>query len=141
MSNTKNNGKAPVAEATAKTETAPQSTISEATPTLQTAELAKKSPTIEQQINFFEGLEILVNMCRRLEGHKAAVAVIDLEEDELNQFENTNNYGPRIALYDSNRNEYVVRNPRLLAEMKDFLLSRLSVKIDEIQSQILAYGN
>ena len=138
MSNTKNNGKAPVAEAAAKTETELKIVTDNAA---QTGKPAKQSPTIEQQISYFEGLEILVNKCRRLEGHKAAVAVIDLDEDELNQFENNNNYGPRIALHDSNRNEYVVRNPRLLAEMKEFLLDRLSVKIDEIQTQILTYGN
>lgn len=76
---------------------------------------------------------------RRFETHLEAVQAIEVQDEELTQFETGNNYGVRIELYDSNRREYCITNPRLVKEMQDHLEQLLQNKIDEYNTQILNY--
>lgn len=99
-----------------------------------------KPITLEEQINYFLGLEKLVNIRRRFETHLEAVNSLEIEEDELAKFETGNNYGVRIELHDSKRREYNITNPKLVKEMLVHLASLLEGKINEYDQQILTYG-
>lgn len=99
-----------------------------------------KPKTLEEQINYFLGLEKLVNIRRRFETHLEAVNSLEIEEDELAKFETGNNYGVRIELHDSKRREYNITNPKLVKEMLTHLASLLEDKINQYDQQILTYG-
>lgn len=99
-----------------------------------------KPKTLEQQINYFLGLEKLVNIRRRFETHLEAVNSLEIEDEELTKFETGNNYGLRIELHDSKRREYNITNPKLVKEMLAHLASLLEAKVTEYDQQILTYG-
>ena len=110
-------------------------------PKTETQETPPQKPkTLEEQINFFLGLEKLMNVRRRLETHLEAVQELEIEDEELTKFETGNNYGIRIELHDNNRREYNITNPRLVKEMQSHLISLLEAKIEEHDKQILTYG-
>lgn len=99
-----------------------------------------KLKTLDEQIEFFLGLERLVNIRRRFEHHLEAVNQLTIEDEELTKFETNNKYGIRIELYDSDGSSYSMTNPRLVKEMHTHLVSVLQGKIDECNDQILTYG-
>ena len=105
-----------------------------------TAAQQPQPKTLDEQIQFFLGLERLVNIRRRFEHHLEAVNQLVIEDEELTKFETGNRHGIRIELYDSEGNTYSITNPRLVKEMHTHLVSVLQGKIDECNGQILTYG-
>lgn len=109
------------------------------TPPVVAPKVEQQQRSLDEQINYYLGLERLVNIVRRFEKHLEAVQAIEVQEEELTQFETGNNYGVRIELCDSSRREYCITNPRLVKEMQDYLEQLLQNKIDEYNTQILNY--
>ncbi|KAB2879752.1 hypothetical protein F9K33_07920 [bacterium] len=99
-----------------------------------------KPKTLDEQLQFFLGLERLVNIRRRFEHHLEAVNELTIEDEELTKFETGNKHGIRIELFDSEGNSYSMTNPRLVKEMHAHLVSVLQGKIDECNAEILTYG-
>ena len=99
-----------------------------------------KPKTLDEQLQFFLGLERLVNIRRRFEHHLEAVNELTIEDEELTKFETNNRHGIRIELYDSEGNSYSMTNPRLVKEMHAHLVEVLQGKIDDCNAQILTYG-
>ena len=99
-----------------------------------------KPKTLDEQLQFFLGLERLVNIRRRFEHHLEAVNELTIEDEELAKFETNNRHGIRIELYDSEGNSYSITNPRLVKDMHTHLVNVLQGKIDECNAQILTYG-
>jgi hypothetical protein len=98
------------------------------------------SKTLDEQLQFFLGLERLVNIRRRFEAHLEVVKALEIEDEDLTKFETGNNYGVRIELHDNNRREYNITNPRIVKEMQNHLLGLLEGKINDYNTQILTYG-
>ena len=110
-------------------------------PKTETQEKPPQKPkTLDEQLQFFLGLERLVNIRRRFEHHLEAVNELTIEDEELTKFETNNRHGIRIELYDSEGNSYSMTNPRLVKEMHSHLVSVLQGKIDDCNTQILTYG-
>jgi hypothetical protein len=99
-----------------------------------------KPKTLDEQLQFFLGLERLVNIRRRFEHHLEAVNELTIEDEELTKFETGNRHGIRIELHDSEGNSYSMTNPRLVKEMHTHLVEVLQGKIDDCNTQILTYG-
>lgn len=101
--------------------------------------LPKLPKTISEQLAYFEGLESLVNQKRKLEKHHKAVTGLKLTNAELDKFEH-DGHGLQIRLLDGQHNEYAIANPRLVKEMRDYLLNVLSAKVAELEERILNYS-
>ena len=125
----------PAATVTPKAEEKAAPVVAE-TPTEQ----PPKPKTLDEQLQFFLGLERLVNIRRRFEHHLEAVNELTIEDEELTKFETNNRHGIRIELYDSEGNSYSMTNPRLVKEMHAHLVSVLQGKIDDCNGEILTYG-
>lgn len=95
--------------------------------------------TLDEQIQYFLGLERLVNIRRRLEHHLEAVSELEIPEEDLTKFEAAKNSNVSIILYDGNRRQYEINNPRLVKEMRDHLAHLLETKISDYNTQILTY--
>lgn len=96
--------------------------------------------SLEEQINYFLGMEKLVTIVRRLETHLEAVNDLIVEDQELEQFENETTRGAHLELYDSDHRRYTIKNPRLVKEMLNHLQSLIEGKITEYNSKILTYS-
>lgn len=99
----------------------------------------QKPKTLQEQINYFLGLEKLVNQMRRLESHLEAVQELVVADTELNKFENESSTGASIVLKDSHHNRYEINNPRLAKEMLNHLEGLIKTKVDEFNTKILTY--
>lgn len=136
-----NNAKNTSAKATTTPKSEEKKADPKASPTPpKVVEMPPKPKTLKEQIEFFLGLEKLMNIRRRFETHLEAVQALDIEDEELKQFETGNTYGVRIELHDSQRREYNITNPRLVQEMQNHLISLLEGKIKDHDHQILTYG-
>lgn len=98
-----------------------------------------KPKTLDEQLQFFLGLERLVNIRRRFEHHLAAVNELVIEDEDLTKFETGNRNGIRIELVDGEGNSYAMTNPRLVKDMHTHLVSVLEGKIEECNAKILTY--
>ena len=107
---------------------------------LQKETSTTKSKTIEEQMKYFDGLSSLVSIKRRFETHKEALLELTISDEELVKFETEKHHGLRIILRDENNHTYEINHPKLVKDVKGFLLTTLDGKITEYNQKIMLYG-
>lgn len=141
MSTTTKNGKGTPGATTqnnnnGQDKTTPANTSTPAAAAVVTPQLS----AIEKQMQFFDGLATLVKMKRSFERHKRAIEDLVFPDEELAKFETDERYGIRVEIHDANRKEYTINNPRLVKDMQEFLMAKLTTRIAEVEEKILNYG-
>ncbi len=99
-----------------------------------------KAQALKEQQEYFDGLAQLVSMRGRYNDHKVAVEELTFERTEAELFEHTSNHGGKITLSDFSGNSYEIKNPKLVIEVRDFILARLNVKIQDLEDGIFSYS-
>lgn len=102
-------------------------------------ELTPKPKTLEEQIEYFLGLEKLVKIVRRLEQHLDKVNELQITDSDLEKFEDESTLGAQIILMDGNNSRYNIHNPRLVKEMLNHLTLQIETKIDHFNGKILEF--
>lgn len=102
-------------------------------------EMKKAPKTLEEQIQYFLGMEKLVTKVRRLEQHLEAVQELTVSDQDLEKFENQNESGAHLELYDTDNKRYRITNPRLVKEMLTHLENQIEGKIGEYNAKILEF--
>ena len=99
-----------------------------------------KAKTIKEQQEYFDGLAKLVSMRGRYQEHKEAVEEIAFEGANTEIFEHANSYGGKITLSDFSGNSYEIKNPKLIMELRNHLLSLFNSKIKDLEEGIFSYA-
>ena len=102
-------------------------------------EMPQKPKTLEEQIEYFLGLEKLVKIVRRLEQHLDKVNELQITDSDLEKFEDESTLGAQIILMDGNNSRYNIHNPRLVKEMLNHLTLQIETKIDHFNGKILEF--
>ncbi|KAB2912890.1 MAG: hypothetical protein F9K23_18380 [Bacteroidetes bacterium] len=113
-----------------------------------TANKTTTQPTAEQlkaqaqkeQAQYFDGLTDLVYKRARFQEHKDAVSELSFEKAHEDIFEHTNQYGGMIVLKDFNQNSYEIKNPKLVIELRNYLLALFDGKITDLENGIFLYS-
>ena len=120
----------------------------EVTPATNNKPTAKPEPTAEElrakamkeQQEYFDGLAKLVSMRGRYQEHKEAVEELTFESVHTEIFEHANSHGGKITLSDFEGNSYEIKNPKLVMELRNHLLTLFNAKIKDLEEGIFAYA-
>jgi hypothetical protein len=100
----------------------------------------KAEDIIKEQQQYFNGLTDLVNKRARFQDHKEAVEKLDFEQEEVEIFEHEYNAGGCIKLKDFKHHEYEIKNPKLVLEVKNFIVEKLNIHIKTFEEGIVAFA-
>ena len=95
---------------------------------------------IKEQEQYFTNLTEMVYKRARFQEHKEAVEKLDFEKEEVEIFEHDHNYGGSIKLKDFKHQEYEIKNPKLVLEIKNYLLGLMNNKITDLKKGIVAFA-
>lgn len=104
-----------------------------------TAEPAKPK-TIEQQLEYYDGLEKLVKRRRILDTHLKHINTLNIDDTDLDHFENVNREWVKITLTDRDGDDYTIEQPVLVRELHTDLIKRVEAKVALYDERILTYG-
>lgn len=99
---------------------------------------AIKNPVLndfERKIEFFNNLHTKVKTRRLLQAHIENLQRLNLPEVK-NPFEENPEQKQKIILYVGYSDEYEIKNPTLMMEIREFLISKINVKLTEIENEI-----
>ena len=99
----------------------------------------KAEDIIKEQEQYFTNLTEMVNKRALFQEHKEAVEKLDFEKEELAVF-NHNNFGGCIEITDFKHHEYEIKNPKLVVEVKNFILEKLNNHIKTFEEGIVAFA-
>ncbi len=102
-------------------------------------ELPPKPKTIEEELKHFEGLEKLIRNRRILAKHLTKINSLEIDDEDLLEFENTKNDWIKIELMDRDGENYEIDAPVLVRELHLDLIKRVESKIAMYDQKILAY--
>ena len=94
---------------------------------------------IKEQEQYFTGLTEMVYKRARFQEHKEEVEKLDFEKEELAVFEHET-YNGCIELKDFKHNTYTIKNPKLVLEIKNYLLGLMNTKITDLEKGIVAFA-
>lgn len=114
-------------------------TTTPAIPRTPTAEELKAQALKEQQA-YFDGLAQLVFMRGRYQEHKEAVEELTFEREATEIFEHASSHGGKITLSDFSGNSYEIKNPKLVMELRNHLLTLFTAKVEELENGIFSYS-
>ena len=100
----------------------------------------QKSPSIDEQLAYFEGLEKLVKKRRSFDSHIAAINRLKFTKEDFTIFDTQEQTNCRITLLDNERNSYTIENPKLVAAVKSYLVTLLNENVKVIDNDITTYG-
>ncbi|MDL5045242.1 hypothetical protein QQ054_04205 [Oscillatoria amoena NRMC-F 0135] len=138
-SNKNGNGAKEVTPATANKTGVNGKTDTPATPPQPTTEELKAQALKEQRV-YFDGLAQLVFMRGRYQEHKEAVEELTFEREATEMFEHGQAFGGKIVLTDFSGNSYEIKNPKLVMEVRNHLLTLFTGKIEDLENGIFAYA-
>lgn len=114
-------------------------TTTPAIPRTPTAE-ELKAQTLKEQQAYFDGLAKLVSMRGRYQEHKEAVEELTFESAHTEIFEHASSHGGKIVLTDFSGNSYEIKNPKLVMELRNHLLTLFNAKIKDLEEGIFSYA-
>lgn len=99
---------------------------------------APKNPVLtdfERKIEYYNNLHDKVKTRRLLQAHINNLERLTLPEVK-NPFEENPEQSQKIVLHVGYRDEYEIKNPTLMAEIREFLVSKIKTKLSEIENEI-----
>ena len=66
--------------------------------------------------------------------------ILEFEKAHTEIFEHANTYGGKIILTDFSGNSYEIKNPKLIMELRNHLLSLFNSKIKDLEEGIFSYA-
>lgn len=100
---------------------------------------APKNPVLadfEKKIEFYNTLHAKVKTRRLLQSHIEKLNLLKLPEEKT-PFEENPEQTQKIILNVGYRDEYEIKNPTLMHEIKNLIIAKIQIKIDEIEKEIL----
>lgn len=100
---------------------------------------APKNPVLidfEKKIEFYNNLHAKVKTRRLLQSHIEKLNLLKLPEEKT-PFEENPEQTQKIILNVGYRDEYEIKNPTLMHEIKNLIIAKIQIKIDEIEKEIL----
>ncbi len=99
---------------------------------------APKNPVLadfEKKIEFFNQLHSKVKTRRLLQAHIENLEKLNFPEAK-NPFEESPEQKQKIVLYVGYHEEYEIKNPTLMYEIREFIIAKIKGKLNEIEQEI-----
>lgn len=99
---------------------------------------APKNPVLtdfERKIEYYNNLHAKVKTRRLLQAHINNLERLTLPEVK-NPFEENPEQKQKILLYVGYNEDYEIKNPTLMMEIREFLISKIKTKLNEIENEI-----
>lgn len=105
----------------------------------QVEKSAPKKPVLtdfEKKIEQYQNLHSKVKNMQTLKNHLQKLNGLKIPQ-ENQPFEENREQTEKIILYVGYKDEYEIKNPTLMLELKNFLISKLETKVEQLETEIV----